>query len=109
MSAPEPLDPSQLNLCDDSVGDPSPVPFDPLRLCVFTTVALLTCVFGPLSLLAFAITAIIGYAKARGAGLMRSRCKLRDTRLVLGYLTFLAVAAAVAIPFWVMLWARVLG
>jgi hypothetical protein len=36
--------------------------------------------------------------------LLRSRCKLGDTRLVLLYLSVIAVLAAVATPFWVMLW-----
>ena len=94
---------SGLNQYDDSVGD-QPAPFDPLRLCVFATIALITCVLGPISLLAFSGIAIAGYAKARRAGLLRSRCKLGDTRLVLVYLSALAVVAAIAIPFWVMLW-----
>ena len=98
-------DASGLNRFDETVGaPPAPEPYDPLRLCVFTTVALITCVFGPISLAVFAGIAIAGYAKARRAGLLQSRCKLGDTRLVLVYLSALAVLAAVAIPFWVMLW-----
>ena len=92
-----------LNRYDDSVGDP-PAPFDPLRLCVYATVALIACVLGPIALLGFSILAITGYAKARRAGLLRSRCKIGDTRLVLVYLSALAVLAAVATPFWVMFW-----
>ena len=99
---------AHLNQRDPSVGDPTP-PFDPLRLCVFTTIALIACVLGPVAVLAFALVAIAGYAKARRAGLLRSKCKLGDTRLVLAYLTVIAVAFAVAIPFWVMLWIRILG
>ena len=68
-----------LNRYDDSVGDP-PAPFDPLRLCVYATVALIACVLGPIALLGFSILAITGYAKARRAGLLRSRCKIGDTR-----------------------------
>ena len=94
---------SGLNRYDESVGDPAP-PFDPLRLCVFTTIALITCVLGPLALLTFASIAIAGYAKARRAGLLRSRCKLGDTRLVLVYLSVLAVSGAVATPLWIMFW-----
>lgn len=97
-----------LNLRDPSVGDP-PNARDPLRLCVNATVALLTCVLGPLALLGFAGMAIVAYAKARRAGLLRSRCLLGDTRRVLAYLIVLAVLAAAAIPFWVMLWMRMLG
>lgn len=82
---------------------------DPLRLCVNTTVALIACVLGPVALLAFALTAIAGYARARRAGLMRSKCRLGDTRVVIAYLAAVAVLAAEAIPFWVALWIRVLG
>ena len=94
---------SGLNQFDESVGDP-PAPFDPLRLCVYATVALIACLLGPIALLAFSAIAIAGYAKARRAGLLRSRCKIGDTRLVLVYLSVLAVLAAVATPFWVMFW-----
>jgi hypothetical protein len=80
--------------------EPAP-PFDPLRLCVFATVALLGWVLGPVALLGFAVLAIVGYAKARRAGLLRSRCKLGDTRLVLLYLTALAAAACVGIYAWI--------
>lgn len=97
-----------LNQFDASVGHPAP-PFDPLRLCVFTTVALIACVLGPIAVLGFAVIAIAGYARARRQGLMRSKCKLGDTRLVLAYLSVIAVASAVGIPFWVMLWMRILG
>lgn len=71
---------------------------DPLRLCVFATVALLGWLLGPLALAFFAGLGVLGYARARRAGLLRSKCLLGDTRLVLAYLTTLvalAVAAAV--------------
>jgi hypothetical protein len=75
-------------------GDP---PFDPLRLCVFATVALLGWVLGPWALLGFALLAVAGYGRARRQGLLRSKCKLGDTRLVLLYLVVLAAAAAYGI------------
>lgn len=103
-------DASGLNRFDETVGaPPAPEPYDPLRLCVFTTVALITCVFGPIALAVFAGIAIAGYAKARRAGLLRSKCKLGDTRNVLAYLIVLEVLAIVAVPFWVMLWANALA
>ena len=77
-------------------------PYDPLRLCVFATVALLGWVLGPVALLGFAVLAIVGYARARRDGLLRSRCKLGDTRLVLAYLALLAVAACVGIYLWIV-------
>ena len=94
---------SGLNRYDETVGDPAP-PFDPLRLCIYTTVAVIACLLGPIAVLAFSGIAIAGYARARRAGLLRSRCKLGDTRLVLLYLSVIAVLAAVATPFWVMFW-----
>lgn len=101
-------DAAALNRFDDAVGaPPSAAPYDPLRLCVFATIALITCVFGPVSLAVFAGIAIAGYANARRAGLLHSKCKLGDTRNVLAYLIVLEVLALVAVPFWVLLWARV--
>ena len=61
-------------------------PFDPLRLCIFATIALLGWVAGPAALTVFAAIGFAGYWKARRNGLKRSNCYLRDTRLVLAYL-----------------------
>lgn len=71
----------------------TPAPFDPLRLCIFATIALLGWLFGPLAVLGFAGVGFVGYWRARQAGLTRSRCYLRDTRLVLAYLFAIAAAA----------------
>src|SRR5690625_1266561 len=105
---PAAIDLTRLNQRDETVADPQP-PFDPLRLCVFTTVAVIACITGPLAVITFALIAIGGYAKARRAGLLRSRCKLGDTRVVLAYLAVIAILAALAIPFWVKLWIGVWG
>lgn len=67
-------------------------PFDPLRLCIFATISLLGWLFGPLAVVVFAGVGFAGYWKARQAGLTRSRCYLRDTRLVLAYLFALGAA-----------------
>jgi hypothetical protein len=74
-----------------------PEPYDPLRLCIFATVALLGWLLGPVALLFFAVLGIVGYGKARRAGLLRSRCLLGDTRNVLGYLGVLALLAAAGV------------
>jgi hypothetical protein len=60
---------------------------DPLRFCIFTTIALIAWAFGP----ALAVTLMSGlglwaYGRAWRRGLRRSRCLLGDTRLVLLYL-----------------------
>jgi hypothetical protein len=64
-------------------------PFDPLRLCIFATIALLGWLAGPLALSVFAAIGLIGYWKARRRGLKKSKCYLRGTRLVLAYLAAL--------------------
>jgi hypothetical protein len=74
-----------------------PTGVDPLRLCVFSTVALLGWLLGPVAVLVFATLALSAYVRARRGGLLRSKCLLRDTRLVLAWLGLLVTAAAVAI------------
>lgn len=71
-----------------AAADPAAAPFDPLRLCIFTTIALLAWVLTPPLVVVWMSTlALIGYTKAHRAGLTRSRCYLRDVRLVLAYLS----------------------
>ena len=67
-------------------------PYDPLRLCIFATIALLGWLLGPVALVGFAVLGLVGYGRAYRAGLTRSTCFLRDVRLVLGYLAVLALA-----------------
>ncbi|NUR05795.1 MAG: hypothetical protein HOQ22_16110 [Nocardioidaceae bacterium] len=75
-------------------------PYDPLRLCIFATVALLGWLLGPVALLGFAVLGLVGYTRAWRGGLTRSKCFLRDVRLVLGYLGLLAAAGAVGTWAW---------
>ena len=72
-------------------------PYDPLRLCIFATVALLGWVLGPVALVFFAGLGVVGYWKARRAGLLRSRCLLGDTRIVLVYLGALALVGVAGV------------
>ncbi len=98
MTDPRQVEPPHLHTSppdsQEAAGEPI---FDPLKLCVFATVALLGWVLGPWALLGFSVLAVAGYAKARRAGLLRSKCKLGDTRLVLLYLVLLSAAAAYGI------------
>jgi hypothetical protein len=77
-------------------------PYDPLRLCIFATVALLGWLLGPVALVIFAGLGFVGYWRAWRAGLTRSKCLLRDTRLVLGYLGVLTLAGAVGCWLWLV-------
>ena len=81
----------------DRPADAEQGPYDPLRLCIFATIALITWFAGPLAVVVFAGLGFAGYLRARRAGLERSKCFLRDTRLVLVYLGILAVAGAVGV------------
>jgi hypothetical protein len=72
-------------------------PYDPLRLCIYATVALLAWLLGPWAVAAFAALGLAGYVRARRAGLLQSKCVLRDTRLVIGYLGIIGVIAVVSI------------
>ena len=67
-------------------------PFDPLRLCIFATISVLGWLAGPAAVVVFAAVGFVGYWKARRNGLKRSKCFLRDTRLVLAYLGLLLAA-----------------
>lgn len=78
--------------------------YDPLRLCVYTTVALLTWLLGPVVVVVFAVLGFLGYRAARRRGLTESKCVLRDTRLVLAYLALGAVAGAVGVVLQVTRW-----
>lgn len=78
-------------------ASPTPVPYDPLRLCIFATIALIAWVAGPLAVVVFAGLGFAGYLRARRDGLERSKCFLRDTRLVLAYLGILALAGVVGV------------
>ncbi|NHN56118.1 hypothetical protein G9U51_10050 [Calidifontibacter sp. DB0510] len=86
MSDPRQVVPERLQVEDPRGGDP-------LRLCVFATVCLLGWLLGPLAVLVFAGLGFSGYLRARRAGLLRSRCLLGDTRVVLVYLGVLTVLA----------------
>jgi hypothetical protein len=79
-------------------------PYDPLRLCVYATVAHVAWLLGPVAVVGFALLGFAGYWRARRAGLTTSKCVLRDTRLVLAYLGLLALAGVAGIAWQVAGW-----
>ncbi len=83
-------------------GEPA-APYDPLRLCVYATVALIAWLLGPVAVVLFAGLGFLGYWRARRDGLLRSRCKLGDTRIVLVYLAALVAAgvSGIVLGWWV--------
>ena len=85
-------DPRQVEPPHHDLPAGSDSPYDPLRLCVFATVALIAWLLGPVAVAIFAVLGAVGYVRARRAGLLRSRCKLGDTRLVISYLVLVALA-----------------
>ncbi|MEP7021736.1 MAG: hypothetical protein ABI808_13890 [Pseudonocardiales bacterium] len=67
--------------------------FDPLRYCIFTTVALIAWAVGPpIAVAVMSALGIAAYWSAWRAGLRTSKCVLRDVRLVLLYLGVAFVA-----------------
>ena len=75
-------------------AEPGAGTYDPLRLCVYATVALIAWLAGPFAVIFFAGLGLVGYVRVRRAGLLRSKCFLRDTRLVIGYLSLLVLVGA---------------
>ena len=83
---------------DSSAPDDAPGPmlvtqYDPLRLCIYTTIAIIAwIVTPPLAVAGFGTIGVVGYWRARRRGLVSSRCLLGDTRIVIAYLGLAAVA-----------------
>ena len=80
---------------DPATKPPAAQPFDPLRLCIYTTIAALAWLLTPWVVVTFfSGIALVAYFRARRAGLVKSKCKLGDTRLVMAYLGILFLGAA---------------
>lgn len=63
------------------------VNYDPIRFCIFTTIALIAWAFGPpLAVMLMSGLGLWAYANAWRQGLRQSKCFLRDPRLIMGYL-----------------------
>ena len=76
------------------------VTFDPIRFCVYTTVALLAWIVSPpVMVMAMSGLGLWAYSRAVRAGLTRSKCVLRKPKLVLLYLVTVFAACAVGLGF----------
>ena len=76
------------------------VTFDPIRFCVYTTVALLAWIVSPpVMVMAMSGLGLWAYWRAVRAGLTRSKCVLRNPKLVLLYLGAVFAAGAVGFGF----------
>lgn len=76
------------------------VTFDPIRFCVYTTVALLAWIASPpVMVMAMSGLGLWAYWRAVRAGLTRSKCVLRNPKLVLLYLGTVFAAGAVGLAF----------
>lgn len=72
--------------------------FDPIRYCVFTTVALIAWAFSaPAAVVLTSGMGLWAYAAAYRKGLRRSACVLGDIRIVMGYLAIAFVAGVIAL------------
>ena len=80
---------------------PAPsVSFDPIRFCVYTTVALLAWIVSPpVMVMAMSGLGLWAYARAVRDGLTRSKCVLRNPKLVLFYLGAVFAAGAAGLGF----------
>jgi hypothetical protein len=78
---------------------PRPEVHDPLRLCIFATVAAIAWLAGPLALVFFAVLGIRGYVVAIRGGLTQTRCLWHDPRVSVLYLGALAALGVGALAF----------
>lgn len=85
----------------DTTGPVVPVavaaPHDPLRLCIFATVAAIAWLAGPVALVFFALLGVRGYVRAIRSGLTSTRCLWHDPRISVAYLAALALLGVAAI------------
>lgn len=80
------------------IGEPrlDATALDPVRYCVYTTIALIAWVVTPAAAVVWLSgLGLWGYGKAWRAGARRSRCLLRDIRIVFAYLGSAFVLGAV--------------
>ena len=80
------------------IGEPrlDSAALDPVRYCVYTTIALIAWVITPAAAVVWLSgLGLWGYGRAWRAGARRSRCLLRDIRIVFAYLGSAFVLGAV--------------
>jgi hypothetical protein len=87
-------------MATSTVASSPTVSFDPIRFCVYSTVALLAWIVSPpVMVMAMSGLGLWAYARAVRAGLTRSKCVLRNPKLVLLYLGTIFAAGAVGFGF----------
>ena len=88
-----------------STSEWNPPVFDPIRYCVFTTVAILAWVLSaPFAVALMSGIGIWAYAVAYRKGLRQSKCVLGDVRLILAYLVVAFLAGVIALALAVVRW-----
>jgi hypothetical protein len=71
------------------------VPFDPVRFCVLTTVAIIAWIIGaPATIMLMSALGLWAYRVAMRAGLTETRCYLKRPALAMGYLAAAFIVAA---------------
>lgn len=80
-----------------STSEWEPPVFDPIRYCIFTTVAIIAWVFSaPVAVALMSGMGLWAYVDAYRKGLRQTKCLLRDPRIVIGYLTLAFIAGITA-------------
>jgi hypothetical protein len=82
------------------IGEPRPdaATLDPVRYCVYTTIALIAWAITPAAAVVWLSgLGLWGYGRAWRAGARQSRCLLRDVRIVLAYLGVAFLLGAVSV------------
>lgn len=83
-----------------STSEWEPPVFDPIRYCVFTTVAIIAWVFSaPVAVVLMSGLGLWAYVDAYRKGLRQTKCVLRDPRLTIAYLMLAFAAGLTALAF----------
>lgn len=80
-----------------STSEWEPPVFDPIRYCVFTTVAVIAWIFSaPVAVALMSGMGLWAYIDAYRKGLRQTKCLLGDPRIVIAYLALAFIAGITA-------------